>query len=1040
MSEFEVPDPILNSPYEEPRLFWNLVQGEAPEKREGRRASEYYFRAPSKATEDGVEEARPETRIQLILVNRIREKVRAWCSASHPGASAVSHELLAWWAREGRQQRLFFAQIEAAETIIFLTEARSDFLQGLSIPLDEPSEEAKSAGAKAFKRFACKMATGSGKTTVMGMISAWSILNKIANPQDARFSDTVLAVCPNVTIRSRLAELDPLLGEASLYRTRDLVPPELMKELARGRVVVTNWHTFEPQKPHVGEASARVVKTGRRVRTREVWTIGPKTTAARGTKYISLEDLDRQARAGVIEIRHDERDEQGNLIGVEVFTERYLESDESVVQRVLGRAVGGKKNILVLNDEAHHAYRLRRQESSEEDAEFEADLGDDAEDVEEFYREATVWVEGLDRVHLKRSINFCVDFSATPYYLGRAGSDSNRPYPWIVSDFGLVDAIESGLVKIPQLAVRDPSGAEIPGYFNIWRWIMQKLTPAERGARRTGAKPEAVLKYANTPLAMLGASWEQERQEWAKTDETRPPVFILVCRNTKLAKVIYEWLADNKPPYGIPVSGLESLHNADGQQRTIRVDSKVVHESDSGESKSDEVRWMRFTLDTVGRTAWPKGKQGQEIYPEGFEALAKKLGDRPLHPPGRDVRCVISVGMLTEGWDCNTVTHILGLRPFTSQLLCEQVVGRALRRRSYEVDENDRMTEEVAKVLGVPFEVVPFKQSTTRPRPEKPKRHHVHPLPARAALEIRFPRVEGYQQAIRNRVGVEWNEVPRLTLDPAKIPPEVEIKASLPTNSGRPSLLGPGKLQSLNLSPYRKDRTVQQLQFELAATLTREYSRRESCEVPRHVLFPQLARIVERYLRDKVSVKHPHELVDAFLAPYYGWIVDTLVEAIRPDVAGGEAPEVPRYEPRRGDGSTADVEFWTSRDVREVRKSHINLVTADTKAWEQSAAYFIDTNDRVESFVKNAGLGFAIPYFDNGQMHDYVPDFIIKLKSPNSIHLILEVKGYDPKKDTKRGAAERWVKAVNQDGAYGRWEYAVVEDVTLIPKVIGSVG
>ena len=167
---------------------------------------------------------------------------------------------------------------------------------------------------------------------------------------------------------------------------------------------------------------------------------------------------------------------------------------------------------------------------------------------------------------------------------------------------------------------------------------------------------------------------------------------------------------------------------------------------------------MRLTLDTVGKVRWPEDRQGRPLYPEGFEELARKLG-RPMHPPGRDVRCIVSVGMLTEGWDCSTVTHIIGLRPFMSQLLCEQVVGRGLRRRSYEVGPDQKLTEEVSTVFGVPFEIIPFKASKEGPPQPPPKRHHVHALPERAALEITFPRVEGYRQAIRNRITVNWDSL-----------------------------------------------------------------------------------------------------------------------------------------------------------------------------------------------------------------------------------------------------------------------------------------
>lgn len=1029
MSEnYEVPEPILNSPFEEPREHWYIREGETPERRPGRRPAGYFYRDPRAPTGDSEHEARGEWQ-ELALVNQIRARIKSWREQGWPGVTGTTLELLSYWQREGRQQRLFFAQLEAAETAIFLTEARADFRQGIEIPLDEPSDDRKTEGYSAFRRYACKMATGSGKTTVMGMLAAWSILNKINDRSDARFSDVVLVVCPNVTIRSRLGELDPENGAASLYRTRDLVPPHLMPDMTKGRVLVTNWHVFEPQTIQTGGVSAKVSKAGVPVRTKELIRIGEKTTTARGYRYLTLDEFNRQVSTGMLTVLEETRDKQGNLEKVWVESFRYVESDTALLNRVLGREIGGKQNILVFNDEAHHAYRIRKLERDEEDEEEE-------EELEEFVKEATVWVEGLDRIHKHRGINFCVDLSATPYFLGRTGPDSNRIFPWTVSDFGLTDAIESGLTKIPQLAVRDTTGKDIPGYFNIWRWILPQLTTAERGGKKGNPKPEAILKYANTPIAMLAGLWEELRREWTSNkDDPRPPVFILVCKNTKIAKVVYEWLAEDKPPTGIPPARIEGFLNKDERISTIRVDSKVVHETDTGEAKGDEARWMRLTLDTVGKQSWPKDAQGREVYPEGFEELAKKL-ERPLQPPGRDVRCIVSVGMLTEGWDCNTVTHIVGLRPFMSQLLCEQVVGRGLRRASYDVGEDGKLTEEIAKVFGVPFEVIPFKESKGGTKPPRVERRHVHALPAKKDFEIQFPRVEGYSQAIRNRVAVDWNAVAELELNPARIPPEVEMKAALPNNRGRPSLTGPGKLESVDLNPYRAGKRFQQLVFELARDLTRDYVGQPGCEAPAHVLFPQIVQIVERYLKDKVKPIPPADILDVFLSPYYGWVIERLVQAIKPDASQGEAPEVPRYETSRGPGSTAEVDFWTSRDVREVVKSHLNYVVADTKQWEQSAAYQLDRHPKVQAFAKNAGLGFAIPYYHNGQVHDYVPDFIVRLDSNSSEFLILETKGYDPLTDVKKAAAERWVAAVNSEGTFGQWRYAIAKKVEEVGPLI----
>ncbi len=1032
MHDFEVPEPIICSPYDEPSSHWHIEEGREPEKRPERRPAQYFYRPPGQ--DIGDEGVPVGVAVELTLVNLIRARLKQWRADGYPGATRTTLELLEYWRRDGRQHRLFFAQLEAAETIIFLNEARRDHLQGIDIPLDEPSDRQKAEdGHKAFRRYAAKMATGSGKTTVMALVAAWSILNKVQDHANARYSDVVLAVCPNVTIRSRLAELDPELGEASLYRTRDLVPGHLMPDLAKGRVLVTNWHVFEPQVMQVAGVSAKVLKAGVRKRTREFITIAAKTTTARGKRYLTQEEFDRQVNAGLLSVVDEERNRDGSLKRVLVDAERYVESDTALVNRILDREVRGKQNLLVFNDEAHHAYRIRKEDPDP----TEADLYADEDEAEEFYKEATVWIEGLDRINKLRGINFCIDLSATPYFLGRVGQDTNRPFPWVVSDFSLTDAIESGLVKIPQLAVRDTTGQEVPGYLNVWRWIIPKLTSAERGGRRGSPKPEAILKWANTPVSMLAGLWDELRVEWAASkDDPRPPVFIIVCKNTAIAKVVHDWLADNNPPTGVPPHRITGFLNREGEVNTIRVDSKVVHETDTGHAKSDEAQWMRLTLDTVGKGQWPTDRQGRPVYPEGFEALAQKRG-APLHPPGRDVRCIVSVGMLTEGWDCSTVTHIVGLRPFMSQLLCEQVVGRGLRRRTYDVGDNGLMTEEVAKVFGVPFQVIPFKTNPAGTPAPTQKRHHVQALPSRAALEIRFPRVEGYRQAIRNRVAVDWQSVAPLFLDPLKIPPEVEMKASLPTNTGRPSLSGPGKLERVDLNPFRRGRREQELMFEMAKDLTRSYAASPSCEAPAHVLFPQLAAIVRKYLDDKVVPIKPAEKVDLFLSPYYGWAIERLSEAIRPDASQGEAPEVPRYETSRGPGSTADVDYWTSKDVREVVRSHLNYVVADTKVWEQSAAYTLDTHPLVEAFVKNAGLGFAIPYLHNGQPHDYVPDFIARLRT--GVHLILETKGFDDLADMKAAAAQRWVAAVNADRQYGTWAYMLARKMSDVPAALDEV-
>jgi type III restriction enzyme len=1016
VSSLEVDTPILCSPFDEPDEHWWIEEGKTPDRRSGRRLAGYWYRDP-RAPEPEAGFTRGEWQA-LDVVNLIRERVAAWREQNYPGVTRTTLELFEWWRRDGRREPLFFAQLEAAESVIFLTESRSDLRQGIHVP-PEPGGD--------FRRFALKMATGSGKTTVMAMLAAWSILNKVQAKGDGRFSDVVLAVAPNVTIRNRLRELDPNGGDASIYHTRDLVPTHLMPLLRRGRVLVKNWHEFERKGMSAG---AKVQKRGVQETFRVTYQIGAKTTSGRGRRVLTDQSLQLAFDQGLMRMVEDRRPAKAEVVVEET---RYVESDTALVNRVLGRDVGGKQNILVLNDEAHHAYRIIQAAPEDEVAEDAEALDEDA--VEEFVQEATVWVDGLDRIHRLRGINLAVDLSATPFYLARAGGDTNRIFPWVVSDFGLTDAIESGLVKIPQMASSDPSGEERAQWFNLWRTIMGRLTTRERGGRRANPKAEAVLKHAEIPITVLGKLRDELAAEWASGGESRPPVFILVCKNTKLAKVLHEWLADAAVFEGVPPAKLPQLRNVDGALNTIRVDSKVVEETEGGGAKADEQAWMRHTLNTVGKSVWPIDPQGRDVFPDGFEELATKL-ERPLHPPGRDVRCIVSVGMLTEGWDCNTVTHIVGLRPFMSQLLCEQVVGRGLRRQSYEVGEDGKLSEEIAKVLGVPFEVVPFKQSSKAP-PPKPKQHHVQAVPEKAAFEITFPRVDGYETAVRNRIVVDWDAIATVRVDPTLIADEAMMKAGIPTNSGRPALHGPGALEKVGLAAWRGEVRLQQREFELAAALTKRYAQSEACEAPPHVLFPQMLEIVQRFVREKVVISGGAQVVDVFLAPYYGWAVERIVEAIRPDASQGEAPEIPRYESGRGEGSSADVDFWTAKPVYEIAKSHLNYVVADTKTWEQSAAYYIDTHPRVAAFVKNQGLGLGIPYLHDGQPHEYVPDFVIRLD--NGLRLILETKGKDSLEEVKSQAARRWVDAVNADGRHGEWRYAIVHEMAAVPEAIDAV-
>jgi type III restriction enzyme len=918
-----VDNPILNSPFEEPTRYWAYDEGQ-PVLMEGRRPAGYYFKSRTRGEQLAMLE---EEFVPLELVNTIRERVREWRMQGYLGVTPVTRQLLNHWNTPERERKLFFCQREAVETLIWLVEAPPAQKQGITIPKDE-----------GLTRYACKMATGSGKTVVMGMVIAWQVLNKLANPQDRRFSDAVLLVCPNLTIRERLQVLLPW-KVGNYYERFDLVPRGMLERLQQGRFQILNWHLFQ------------------------------------------LKD-DSRSRSVV---------------------QRGVESDAAFCRRVL-KELGAKQNILVINDEAHHAYRpaplpeeVRERLSPEEIEERE---------------EATVWISGLDRINKIRGINFCADFSATPFYIKGSGREEGEPFPWIVSDFGLVDAIESGIVKIPRVPVDDNTGALIPKYFRLWEAINQSLPVSERQTARRRAKPESVLREAEGAIATLASEWKRTFDEFQRSGSPVPPVMIAVCDNTDLAKIVYEHIASGKV--------LSELQNQPTAEVTLRIDTKLLKEAESavdGETKQQAAERLRKTVDTVGKTEW-----------EGD-------GD----PPGKHIRCVVSVGMLTEGWDAQNVTQILGLRAFTSQLLCEQVVGRGLRRMNYD----DFSEPEYVDIYGVPFEVIPVKKKPLG-RTEVPKVSTlVRALRERKHLEITFPRVEGYVFDVRQRIRVNWDEVPYLVIDPSTEPTEVQVKPAVGYRIGRPDRLSPGEEVLHDRNPFYRENRLQATVYEIAAEITnRLKGKREEWQI-RHILFPQVLNIVWHYLEERVRVSAQATLQEVALEKYQQRIVERLTEAIEPDTEAGEPPILPIIERFRPIGSTAEVLFRTVRQCMGTTKSHISHVVLDAPEWEHRVAYQLERIPEVIAYARNDHLDFTIPYECQGVRHEYRPDFLIRWRREDGreVKIVLEVKGFETEQDRqKEAAAKRWVRAVNHHGEFGQWAFVVCRDPQALTHILREAG
>ena len=1016
-----VAEPIICRPYAEPDKHWRYDRRTGiPSKEPGRREAGYWYKTErtGSAQRDLLAE---EERDDLPLVNALRADVRRWRRAGWPGASETTKRLLRHWGRTDRARRLFFCQLEAVETVIYLREllargrtprwrpklARQEFdlLAGGINPRPEEwvtkvaqpprlVDGPAGYGAKPLPRYACKMATGSGKTVVMAMLVAWAFCNRGTTPGDPRWPRRVLVVCPNLTIKERLRVLRP--GDRrNYYEAFDLVPAPLRPELAKGKVLVTNWHRLGPEPEEV--------------------TLGRVTVSRLGEET------------------------------PEAFARKRLED------------LWDDEPLLVLNDEGHHAYRPAPVGGADR---ISAATRADRE-------EATVWVDGLDRIHAACGIELCVDLSATPFYIQGSGYPEGSPFPWIVSDFSLVDAIESGITKIPRLPAIDNTGRPDPKYFRLWQHVTRDLRPGERltGGR---PKPEVVYRKAEDALLTLAGEWkekfEQVRDAAPGQDRT-PPVLIVVCDNTDVAthlfrKVSGEELVDadrdggeasdqegegrasrrrSKPvrSYTTGLPGFPELWNREGAAVTLRIDSKLLEVAESDDptaTRKEAAEELRQIVSSVGRPG----------------------------EPGGNVRCVVSVNMLSEGWDANNVTHILGLRAFHSQLLCEQVVGRGLRRMDYTPDpETGQLTPEYVDIFGVPFSLIPFKgrQPQGAPPPEELPKHDVMALHDRRALEIRFPVVEGYVVRLtRNLVKCDVRAVEPLKLDPVAVPTAAFIRPQVGYQIGHPATYGGFGFETVDRQEYYRSTHPQQIAFEITHEIVNRLT--DAAHVPgddaptdadggrrrrdgngasgartgsrrgsRAALFPQVLRIVEAYVRDRVDLRaqHPCEIG---LQTYAEQIVSRLLDAIVPDDAQGEPPMLPRLNRYRPVGSTSSVHFKTVRPVQPTEASHLSYVACHTASWEQAAMFQIEllaTKGLVECYARNYRLEFTIPYELYGEQRAYEPDFIVRLC--NGVCVVLEIKGApDPNADAKHQAARRWVEAVNNWRQLGEWLFLVCRD------------
>jgi len=981
-----IENPIINSPFSEPTKHFqfdsennitaNTVQG--------RRPSSYFIpiAAPKKKGKQSIfdSEYANEKKEESAHVNKIRAGLKKWRNLGWPDTTPTTLALLRHWTDSQREKRLFFCQIEALETAIFVTEVAKQTKYGEEWIEEYLTRAARDAGTDLF-RMAFKMATGSGKTVVMSMLIVWQVLNKLRNPRDNRFTDSFLAVTPGITIRDRLRVLLPS-DDANYYRKLDIVPREMMSELGSAKIVIANFHGFKlKEKGDAGGLTKRVLTA--------------------------------------------------NSPGA------FTESPEEMVRRVC-RELGTMREIIVINDEAHHCYRSKPLGESEEKLK-----GEEKKEAETRDEEARLWLTGLEAVHKSIGVKAVYDLSATPFYLKGSGYPEGTLFPWVVSDFGLIDAIESGIVKIPRVPVADNAmTGEFPKYRNLWFHIRDGLPKKGRSAALL-AGPPVLPQELQGALESLYGHYKSGYEDWESDQEARangstPPVFIVVCNNTSVSKLVFDYIAgreteqhhaDDSPV--VAPGHLEIFNNVQSNRwihrpNTILVDSEQF-ESEAG--MSDDFKKIAGHLIEDFKSEYRKRFPGRDAETLTDEDLMREVLNTVGKPGklGENVKCVVSVSMLTEGWDCNTVTHILGVRAFGTQLLCEQVVGRGLRRASYAINENGHFDPEYADVYGVPFTFIPCAGVPEEGKEKKASRKpgNVRAVPERLVacpwLEVTFPRVTGYRYEVpADKLSAQFDKSSRLLLTTQDIPTRTENAPIV----GETAVLTLDELKGLR---------PQTVAFKLATHLQQHKFKDQVW------LFPQLLSIVRDWLGDPEGespyVDYGDDTFSGLLL--FAQKAHEAAEKIHKAIVAGSGGEKRlRVELPNTDqiGSTRGVSYDTVKTTwtTDPAKCHLNMVPEDS-GWETQFVEKIERMDEVKAYVKNQNLGFSIPYTCEGRPGNYYPDYILKVDDGRGVndllHLIVEITG--EKKREKEAkvttALTLWVPAVNNERVFGRWAFLEID-------------
>ena len=906
---------IINSPHARPSQHWRFVEeGQPLTLEKGRRKAGYMVADPANAKS-------PHDKgifVELPIVNQIRRRVDDWREKGYPGITGITRKLLDHWQdHEQREFPFFFCQIEAIETLIWLLESPDAKNTDLNIPTD---------GGE-FPRLCCKLATGTGKTVVMAMLIAWQAINRATYPKDERFARHFLVIAPNLTVRERLAVLNPA-DSRNYYEEFGIAPTSLQEKLRQGKILVRNWHALNWESEE-------------KIRSK-------KSVDKRGAK-----------------------------------------SDEVYAREVLGD-MASARDLIVINDEAHHAWRIPAGAKMKDFEKGELD-----------WEEATKWIGGLDRIHEtgNRKILQCFDFSATPFAPSGKRTSEEALFGWIVSDFGLNDAIESGLVKTPRVVVRDDALPDAKTYKSRLYHIYND-EEVKDDLNRKAEPHEALPDLVMNAYTLLGADWEKTKNNWHDRHERgTPPVMITVANITETAARI-KHAFDNKHIV------IDALCERDG---ILHIDSKVLKQVESDPDRKQKVpnreqaNFLREQVNTVGQ----EGK------------------------PGERIQNVISVGMLSEGWDARTVTQIMGLRAFTSQLLCEQVIGRGLRRASYEINEDTGLFDaEYVNVFGVPFSFLPHENDGDETPPPPSQKITVQPLDENREFAIEWPNVVRIDRVYRTELSVEWDKVEPLRLDASQT---IQLAEIAPTVNGKPDV---SAIEDIDLEKLMSEFRQQTIIFRTAQSVWQDM--KPNWNASPNVLMAELVRLAEQFLasgRIEISPdsynrdRRKRQLV---LTLDMTKVIRHFWRAIEFNNIEKKTIVLDSDHPIR---STEEMRPWrTGKPCEYTKRSHINYCVYDS-TWEASDAYQLDRHAAVSAWVKNDHLGFSILYIHNGIVRKYRPDFLVRLKSGD--FLVLETKGQQTEQDdTKHAYMKEWVSAVNEHGGFGKWRFAVSRNPAAIKDIL----